>query len=53
MSDCPHPIGEEPMVCTVKRQLFDSPLGAMAVRLKASNIWIVQFNQIVQSLDGE
>ncbi len=29
------------MVCTVKRQLFESPLGAIAVRLNASNIWIV------------
>jgi DNA-binding beta-propeller fold protein YncE len=34
-----------PMVCTVKRQLFESPLGAIAVRLNPSNIWIVQFNQ--------
>ena len=41
------------MVCTVKRQLFESPLGAIAPHLKASKIQIVQFNQVVQSPDGE
>ena len=41
------------MVCTVKRQLFESPHGAIAVLLKASKIWIVQSNQTVRSPDGE
>jgi hypothetical protein len=41
------------MVCTVKRQLFDSPLGAKAVHLTASKIWIVQSNQIFRSPDGD
>jgi DNA-binding beta-propeller fold protein YncE len=36
-----------PMVCTVKRQLFDSPLGAIAPHPKASKIQIVQSNQIL------
>ena len=41
------------MVCTIKRQMFYSPLGAIAVYLRASKNWIVQFNQIVRSPDGE
>ena len=41
------------MVCTVKRQLFESPLGVIAPHPKASKIWIVQFNQTVQSPGGE
>ena len=41
------------MVCTVKRQLFESPLGAITVHLTASRIWIVQSNHIVRSPDGE
>ncbi len=42
-----------PMVCTIKRQMFYSPLGAITVYLRASKNWIVQFNQIVRSPDGE
>jgi hypothetical protein len=41
------------MVCTVKRQLFGSPLGAITVHLRASKIQIVQFNHIVRSPGGE
>ncbi len=33
------------MVCTVKRQLFESPLGVNAVHSQASKIWIVKSNQ--------
>jgi len=45
--------GARDAVCTVKRQLFDSPLRVIAPHLKASKIRFIQSNQTVRSPGGE